>query len=266
MNTTLPQEENPEIQPSGELNSMKHDPSAWAAPMSRLRPSEVPPGAININVEGRQVSGALQGFGQLWQKTFRVRLSGLQASPEEVMKAWKENFPKFQPPENRFYPPMIGVKPGEVLFISGKVPAIPGTPKIMPVSSGVMVLYADDFQFTVMTPQGFPESGWNTFSVFDDDGTPVAQVQTLCRAADPLYELYFRFLGSSAQQDQVWTHVLTSLAGHFGIPGNVTVSKTCLDPKIQWKYARNFRYNAGVWTVFYILSAPFRGLKRAFMR
>jgi hypothetical protein len=228
------------------------DAPYWAQPVSKLKVSEVPVGAMNINVEGRQVVSPLHGFGGLWQKTFRVRLAGLDKTPAEVMRAWKDNFPKFQPPENRFYPSMAGIRPGEVVFIHGRVPALPGLPPILPMASGVMILYADDESFTVMTPEGFPEAGWNTFSVYEEDGAPVAQVQTMARAADPLYEMYFRFLGSSAQQDKTWTHVLTSLAAHFGLPAQVQVDKKCLDPAIQWRQAKNLWKNAGIRTVFYL--------------
>jgi hypothetical protein len=49
-----------------------------------------------------------------------VRLSGVKLTPAEVMQIWKENFPSFQPPENRFYPTMSGLKPGEVVLIDCK--------------------------------------------------------------------------------------------------------------------------------------------------
>ena len=67
---------------------------------------------------------------------------------------------------------MAGVKPGEVLLINATVGG-------MPVYTGVRVIYADDESFTVMTPEGHPESGWNTFSAYVDDGTTVAQIQSL---------------------------------------------------------------------------------------
>jgi hypothetical protein len=220
----------------------------------------VPTGAVNINVDGRQVLSPLQGFGALWQKTFRVRLPGLARTPADVMQVWKESFPRFQPPENHFYPTLSGIRPGAILFISGKVPPFPGGPAIMPVSSGVMVLYADDECFTVMTPEGFPEAGWNTFSVYEDEGCLVAQVQTMARAGDPLYEFYHRFLGSSEQQDKTWTHVLTSLAAHFGIQGQVQAHKVCLDPRLQWREAASLRHNAAIRTVFYLLGTPLRWL------
>jgi hypothetical protein len=35
--------------------------------------------------------GRRQGFGQLWQKTFRVRLSGASVTPAEVIRVWKEH-------------------------------------------------------------------------------------------------------------------------------------------------------------------------------
>ena len=69
----------------------------------------------------------------------------------------------------------------------------------MPVYTGVRVLYADE-SFTVMTPEGHPESGWNTFSAYqDEDGTAAAQIQSLARANEPIYELGFRIVGSTSR-------------------------------------------------------------------
>jgi hypothetical protein len=83
-------------------------------------------------------------------------------------------------------------------------------------------------------------------------------VQSLCRASDPLYEFFFRFLGSSAQQEKTWTHVLTSLAKHFNISGQVVTQKTLVDGKMQWSAAKNVWKNAAVRTVIYKLGAPLR--------
>jgi hypothetical protein len=132
---------------------------------------------------------------------------------------------------------MAGVAPGEVLFISASVGG-------MPVHTGVRVIYADDESFTVMTPEGHPESGWNTFSAHRDDGTTVAQVQSLARANDPIYEVGFRIVGST-EQERIWTHVLKSLAARFGVNEPVTLERTCIDPKVQWSQATNIRQNAG---------------------
>ena len=52
------------------------DAAFWAQRVERLEVSDVPVGAANVNVQGRREVGALQGFGQLWQKTYRVRLRG----------------------------------------------------------------------------------------------------------------------------------------------------------------------------------------------
>src|SRR5512143_1907904 len=142
---------------------------AWAKPITRLSVTDVPSGAIAINVQGRQVISPLQGFGQLWQKTYRVRLPGLAMTPAEVMQVWKAEFPSFQPSDSQFYPPMTGIEPGKVIFINLNLPIAPGMPNLIPVDSGVMVLYADDEMFTVMTPEGFPISGWNTFSVAEEE-------------------------------------------------------------------------------------------------
>lgn len=249
-------------------NETVQDPDTghWARPVERLRVSEVPAGAINLNLEGRQVVSPMQGFGQLWQKTYRIRLSGVKATPAEVMQVWRANFARFQPPENHFHPPSDGIRPGDLMFIDATVPALPGTPNILPVASGVMVLYADDESFTVMTPEGFPESGWNTFSVMEEDGVPVVQIQSMARATDPIYEFAFRFLGSSDQQERTWHHVLTAVAAHYQVAGEVKMHKTCLDPKVQWSQAKNIWQNAAIRTFFYHLAAPFRWASRAMQK
>jgi hypothetical protein len=230
------------------------DAAFWARRVERLEVGAVPEGAANVNVQGRREVGALQGFGQLWQKTYRVRLSGVEAKPEEVVRVWKERFPEFQPPNSRFYPPMAGVAPGEVLFISASVGG-------MPVHTGVRVIYADDESFTVMTPEGHPESGWNTFSAYtDEDGTTVAQVQSLARANDPIYELGFRVVGAT-EQERIWTHVLKSLAAHFSVNEPVTLEKALVDPKVQWSQMKNLWHNAGARSMLYTMTAPIRGAR-----
>lgn len=228
------------------------DAGNWAKPIARLKVSDTPGGALNLNVEGRQTVNPLKGFGQLWQKTYQVRLTGIAASPAEVVTIWKERFPEFQPPDNRFYPSVAGVKPGEVVLINAMTPG-------GPVSTGVMVMYSDDESFTLMTPQGHPESGWVTFSAFESDGCTVAQVQSLSRANDPLYEIAFRLLGSKLQES-IWRHVLTLLARHYGVSTTVNLTKTCLDPRLQWSEFMNVRHNAQMYTVLYTLTSPFKKL------
>src|SRR4051794_3346272 len=116
------------------------DDESWAQPVSHLKVGQPTGGALNLNLEGRQVVGPLQGFGRLWQKTYRVRLHGAQVTPAEVISVWKAAFPTFQPPENRCFPSVAGVKPGEVVLINAQAPG--GM-----VSTGVLVMYADDESF-----------------------------------------------------------------------------------------------------------------------
>jgi hypothetical protein len=237
------------------------EPQGWAKPTPTIEVSEIPSGATNINIEGKRRSGAMQGFGRLWQKTYRVRLEGSKSSPAEVMQIWKAKFADFQPPENHFYPPMTGIKPNDVLFIEAKVPAFPGTPSILPIASGVTVLYVDETMFTVMTPEGFPVAGWNTFSVIEEDDVCVAQVQSLERASDPIYEMFDRFFGAAGQQEKIWKTVLTNLANHMGTTNRVTFEKVCVDDKIQWSHVSNIWNNAGARTMLYKIGSPVRWAK-----
>jgi hypothetical protein len=119
-----------------------------------------------------------------------------------------------------------------------------------PISTGVMVLYAGAESFTLMTPAGHPEAGWVTFSSYIEDGCTFAQVQVMARAGDPFYELAFRLAGSKLQ-DQIWTHVLTTLAALLGTNGEVQIHKTLLDPKLQWGRIWNIWYNAQLRTLLY---------------
>jgi len=59
--------------------------SNWSRPVDRLAMGPVPSSAININVEGRRLVGPVQGFGQLWQKRYEVRLDGADVTPEAVI-------------------------------------------------------------------------------------------------------------------------------------------------------------------------------------
>ena len=75
----------------------------------------------------------------MWQKTFSVRLDGVQMTPEELVAHWKERFPTFWPKGSTFYAPLAGIAPGEVALL--EVPPLPGSP--IKMSTGVMVIYAD---------------------------------------------------------------------------------------------------------------------------
>jgi hypothetical protein len=234
----------------------------WARPTGRLSVNQVPEGATNVNVEGREVVSPMQGFGPLWRKTYRVRLEGVTLSPEDVVRGWKEHFPEFQPKANRFYPPLTGVKPGEVMFISATLPIWPGSPGIVPISAGVLVMYADETMFTVMTPAGFPESGWNSFSAYVEDGVTMAQVQSLARTSDPIFEFGFRFMGGASQQESIWRHVLTALARHFGVQNpQVEVKKDNVDPSLQWRNLGQIFKNSIIITMLYYLATPLRWLR-----
>ena len=265
-NGNLPEKESrldQESIPAQEVGGRGTD-NAWAQPFSRLRVENVPKGLTDINIRGHQVVNPTHGFGQMWQKTYRIRLSGVTTSPEEVMRYWKANFPALQPPGNHFYPSLAGIKPGEILMIDAPLPVFPDTPGLIPMTSGVMVLYSDDTTFTVMTPQGFPESGWNTFSTYEEDGVTVAQIQSLARASDPVYELGFRLMGGSGMQEKTWRQVLTSLAQQYGVSGSFEMYKTCVDPKMQWNQAKNIWHNAAFRTLGYLITAPFRWIARLF--
>ncbi|HEX2703422.1 MAG TPA: hypothetical protein VHM72_08325 [Solirubrobacteraceae bacterium] len=230
------------------------DAGAWAQPVHRLTVSEG-----HINVSGRRPTAPMHGFGRMWQKTYRTSLAGTDVSPSEAITVWKQHFPEFWPAGNRFFAPLAGIAPGEVAALDL---SMPGGLKL---STGVLVLYADDESFTLMTPEGHMFAGWITFSAFVEDGATCAQAQVLMRASDPLYELGMTF-GGHRQEDAHWSHTLTALALHLGASGEVSAETVCVDRKRQWSRAGNVWHNAGMRSALHMAGAPGRMLKNAFRR
>jgi hypothetical protein len=234
------------------------DATYWAKHVTTLRVGEVPAEAINLNVTGKRVVGPLQGFGKLWQKTYRVELPGVPMSPTEVIAVWKQSFATFWPPSGRFYGPLTSIAPGDVAVLNLSVG---GGVKL---STGILVLYADQESFTFMTPEGHIFAAWITFSAAagEPDGPTTAQVQVLLRANDPLYEIGMPIV-VQRREDRFWQQTLVNLAKHLGVAEpEVTTAAVCVDRKRQWSHAGNIWHNAGVRTAIYTLGAPMRAFRR----
>ncbi len=239
---------------SDQSTSDTNQNAGWAKPVDKLKSPGVPSGAINLNVDGRRLSGLSAGFGQMWQKTYKIRLSGASASPQEVISTWKANFPKYWPKGNDLYVPLRGIQPGEVGVINLTAPGG------LKLSTGIMVIYADDTSFSFMTPQGHMFAGMITFSSFEEDGSTVAQVQVLIRANDPIYEISFRLGFGHQAEDVFWQGTLSNLAQSFGVQGHVIQQNVLVDPRVQWKEASNIWQNAGIRSALYMPVALVRRL------
>jgi len=248
----LPEDENPHV-------------ASWALPVAKLKTEDVPRGAVNLNVDGRRLAGPLKGFGQLWQKTYSVSLSGVKLTPADIVNAWKKNFGSFWPKYNRFYGSIIGIAPGEVALLNLAGPGGMLGPGGAPlVSTGVLVIYADDVSFSFMTPEGHMFAGMITFSAHADEADPVAQIQVLIRANDPIYELGCRLGVVHKTEDAHWHATLSNLAAHFGAPNAAVKQKNALvDPRMQWSEARNIWHNAALRTALYM---PVTLVKKVFGR
>jgi hypothetical protein len=125
------------------------------------------------------------------------------------------------------------------------------------LSGGVMILYADAVSFTVMTAEGHPLAGWNTFSAFEEDGVTVAQVQVLMRADDPLFELGM-VLFAHRMEDRLWQQTLHNLAADFGVQAPVKYQTVRLDRRRQRSKAGNLWYHAAVRSALHTLAARLR--------
>jgi hypothetical protein len=220
----------------------------WAAPIDALHVAAGGDGGDARPVEGRQLAGPLQGFGQLWQKTYCIRLEGVDVTPAEVIDAWRSDFGSFWPANNRFHAPLAGITPGEVALFSGTLPGG------LTLSSGVFVLYSDDESFSYMNPEGHPWAGMITFSASEVDGAAQAKVTLLIRAYDPLTELGMMLFGHRLE-DRVWEHTLGAVATHFGAPGaEVERQVVRLDARRRWAHFGNWRRSSALYAMLH----PFR--------
>ena len=243
------------------------DASHWAAKVDRLQ-VEAREGVRGTNVAGRRVTGPVQGFGKLWQKTYSVDV-GPGTSPQEAIAVWKAHFPEFWPKGNRFAGALTGISPGDVALLDISVG---GGVKM---STGVFVLYADLESFTFATPQGHQFAGWITFSAersaersaepsgersaersaepsgersaersAEPSGeTTVVQTQVLLRAGDPLYELGMPVM--HRMEDRFWAQTMTALAMRLGVTDPAVQTRSLvLDPRRQWRRAGNVWQNA----------------------
>jgi hypothetical protein len=235
--------------PGPDVKSGDRADSNWSRPVDRLAMGAVPSSAININVDGRRLVGPVQGFGQLWQKRYEIRLAGADVTPEAVVATWKAEFGSFWPKGNRFYGPVTSLAPGEVALLNLDVPGR------QTLSTGVMVIYADEESFTFMTPEGHMFAAWITFTAMREDGVIVPRIEVLLRANDPLYEVSMR-LFLNKQENAFWMATLRNLAARFGVDAQATVDQTCVDRRRQWNHAGNIRHNAAIRSGLYRMTHP----------
>jgi len=218
----------------------------WARSVDRLSIGDIPAEAMNINVDGRQTTSPVTGFGRLWDKRYRLRLQDSKLDPPQIISLWRSEFPRFWPPGNRFFP-------------SGKAPIVPGTSAVLNLAlpgglvlaTGLMVIYADDTSFSFITIQGHILSGWITFSSFRHNDATYIQVNPIFRASDPLMELGMR-LGAAKQEDRFWHDTLTNLARRLGVRGELSQQDFLIDPRVRWDAFKNLRYSATIRSSFYM--------------
>jgi hypothetical protein len=192
----------------------------------------------------------------MWRKIYRIRVDGANVTPQDVVKVWKTDFGTFWPSKNRFYKPLREITPGDVALINLKVAGVK-------MSTGILVLYADEESFSFMCPEGHPFAGMITFSSHDDGKATVAQVHLHIRTQDPFSELGM-ILGGHRTEDWMWMTVLRNVAARFGVEAKATKDVVCLDPRRRWSEWRSIRQNAGLHSIGYAVGAPVRALAGLF--
>lgn len=198
------------------------------------------PLTVERSVNHLNLQSPAEGFGGLVLRTYRIRLSGSQLSPQQLFAEWKSGFASFWPRGNHFLAVGGKIKTGTLGVI------LLSMPMGVRVVTGARVIYDDETSFTLSTLQGHMFAGWITFSVSMEEGTPVIQVQALIRPGDPLYTLVFLLGIGPAAEDRFWHAALSNFARHLGHEPVVEQVNRTIDRDFQWQYFGNIWYNAGI--------------------
>jgi hypothetical protein len=213
----------------------------------------------NLEIEGVQVQGPKEGFGALWRKRYWVRLEGTAVTPAEIVHAWREHFGEFWPEGNRFLSTFGALDPGDIGLL-----ALDG-PGGVTLSSGVVVLNAGPESFTLITPEGHMFAGVITFSAFRSGGVPVAQIEVMLRASDPLFEAGMVLFGHR-REDRFWRDTLANLAAFFGVRAEPEMHRQLLSRRYQWSKAGNLASNSLLRGALFRSTGPVTRLARRFRR
>ncbi|WP_431799205.1 hypothetical protein [Microbacterium kunmingense] len=226
-------------------DSAPRDAANWAAKIDRLQVSD-PSDTHGYNVQGKRVAGPMNGFGRLWQRTYTAAL-GTAVTPEAVIADWRAHFGEYWPRMGRFHSSLSTLQPGDVTALTAGG-----------VTTGVMVLYADDTSFTFLTPEGHMFAAMITFSAESDAAAhTIARISMLLRCSDPLFESMWPL--ARRGEDLFWPEVLRNLGRAHGVTDVTVAERTvCVDRRRLWANWRNVRHNAGIRTVAHVVRAPFR--------
>ena len=235
------------------LNGRRPLVPGWARSVERLLIKDIPAETMNINVNGRQTTSPVKGFGQLWDKKYHLRIKDPKLEPQQLISIWRSEFSNFWPAGNRLFTPgEAAITPGTVAVLNLRLPGG------LVLATGLMVIYADDTSFSFITIQGHVISGWITFRSFRENSATTIQVHPIFRTSDPLMELGFRF-GAAKQEDQFWHRTLGNLASRLGVQGELEQQDVLVDPRIQWSELKNLWYSAPIRSSLYM---PLYMLKR----
>lgn len=195
--------------------------------------------------------GTDTGFGELWRKTYTLRLEG-NVDPEELVTRWRSEVSSFWPNSTHL------ASRGRMARGRGLLLHVATPVGHMETALVVESLSPRSFQFGTM--RGHMFAGTVTCSAGVDDSGGYAEVLTLFRTSDPLFEIGFK-LGGGKYEDWFWTNTLGNLAKTLGVHGRVLLRRERLDRRRRWQNALNVWSNAAIRTALAAL-----GRRTAWMR
>ncbi len=219
------------------MSDSMHDEHNWAAKVDRLHVDDANR-HVAFNLEGKRLAGPQQGFGRLYDRTFTIAL-GPDVTPETLIADWRTHFGELWPKTATFY----GSGPIE----AGAVAPLTASG----VTTGVLVIYADETSFSYYCPEGHMFAGMITFSAVTDAAAgTVAEIRMLVRPADPLWVLVWPL--GKRMEGRFWQATLRNLAARHGAAGAQPHEVTrVVDGRFILKNWKNVGHNGAIATVWH---------------
>ncbi len=199
--------------------------------------------------------GTDAGFGELWRKRYTLRFEGV-IDPEELVTRWRNELSTLWPNSTHIAGGRLAR--GRALLLHVATP-------IGHMATGLVVESLSPTSFRFATVQGHMFAGTVTCSAGMDDSGSYAEVLTLFRTSDPLFEAGFK-LGGGKYEDWFWTNTLGNLAKSIGRHGKVWLRRERLDRSRRWRNAGNVRANAAIHTAASRLAGGLRAMTHPLRR
>lgn len=171
------------------------------------RPGNGPPVEMSSRPD---IQRPRDGAGPLNHRTYRVHISGSERTPEQIIQEFRHRPNDFSPTSFATFDPSPGpdgMTVGDELTVR-----LPG-----PWDGPIVVTDTEPLMVKFETLESHMEAGWIRFSVREDHGEIVFEIESLARSGDPVFDaLYHPGKVAKLIQTEMWVRVVEAAAEFSG--------------------------------------------------